>query len=62
MTPELILNLTLAIAVFLAVVGSLAYSIRSDQSPVHGSGPGARRGDQSGSHRLGARSSRWITT
>jgi hypothetical protein len=32
MTPVLILNVALAIAVFLTILGSLAYSIRADQN------------------------------
>jgi len=32
MTPALILNITLAIAVLLTIVGSLAYAIRADQT------------------------------
>jgi hypothetical protein len=32
MTPSLILNVALAITVFLTIVGSLAYSIRADQT------------------------------
>lgn len=32
MTPALILNVALAVAVFLTIVGSLAHSIRADQT------------------------------